>query len=77
MKALRTHVAEQLQDVDWWSGGGRIVGIGGTIRNLAAAAMKRLELPDIDVQGFALRRDALEELIDGAGVTAGRRSARR
>jgi exopolyphosphatase/guanosine-5'-triphosphate,3'-diphosphate pyrophosphatase len=40
------------------------VGIGGTIRNLAAAAMKRLELPDIDVQGFALTRDAVEELIE-------------
>ena len=46
------------------SGGGRLVGIGGTIRNLAAAAMKRLELPDIDVQGFELTRDALEELIE-------------
>jgi exopolyphosphatase/guanosine-5'-triphosphate,3'-diphosphate pyrophosphatase len=40
------------------------VGIGGTIRNLAAAAMKRLTIPDIDVQGFQLTREALEELID-------------
>ena len=38
----------------WWGGGGRLVGIGGTIRNLAAAAMKRAELPGLDVQGFAL-----------------------
>ena len=36
----------------------------GTIRNLAAAAMKRLDLPDIDVQGFALTREAVEELIE-------------
>jgi exopolyphosphatase / guanosine-5'-triphosphate,3'-diphosphate pyrophosphatase len=64
VKALRAHVAERLGEVAWWSGGGRIVGIGGTIRNLAAAAMKRLDLPDIDVQGFALRREGLEELID-------------
>jgi exopolyphosphatase/guanosine-5'-triphosphate,3'-diphosphate pyrophosphatase len=64
MKALRQHVAAELGELDWWSGGGRIVGIGGTIRNLAAAAMKRLRLPDIDVQGFALTRDALGELIE-------------
>jgi exopolyphosphatase/guanosine-5'-triphosphate,3'-diphosphate pyrophosphatase len=64
MKALRAHVAEELGGLGWWAGGGRIVGIGGTIRNLAAAAMKRLDLPDIDVQGFAFTRDALEEVID-------------
>jgi exopolyphosphatase / guanosine-5'-triphosphate,3'-diphosphate pyrophosphatase len=64
IKALRAHVAEELEQLAWWSGGGRIVGIGGTIRNLAAAAMKRLTIPDIDVQGFQLTREALEELID-------------
>jgi exopolyphosphatase/guanosine-5'-triphosphate,3'-diphosphate pyrophosphatase len=64
MKALRRRVAEDLGPLDWWRGGGRLVGIGGTIRNLAAAAMKRLELPDLDVQGFSLGREALEELIE-------------
>jgi exopolyphosphatase/guanosine-5'-triphosphate,3'-diphosphate pyrophosphatase len=64
MKALRTHVAGELEQLGWWSGGGRIVGIGGTIRNLAAASMKRLTLPDIDVQGFQLTRQALEDLIE-------------
>jgi len=64
MKALRAHAAAKLEELGWWSGGGRLVGIGGSIRNLAAAAMKRLDLPDIDVQGFLLTRDALEELID-------------
>jgi exopolyphosphatase / guanosine-5'-triphosphate,3'-diphosphate pyrophosphatase len=64
MKALRTHVAGELEQLGWWSGGGRLVGIGGTIRNLAAAAMKRLDIPDIDVQGFELTREALEELIE-------------
>jgi exopolyphosphatase / guanosine-5'-triphosphate,3'-diphosphate pyrophosphatase len=63
MRALRERVAADLAELGWWSGGGRLVGIGGTIRNLAAAAMKRLDLPDIDVQGFALTRDAVEELI--------------
>jgi exopolyphosphatase / guanosine-5'-triphosphate,3'-diphosphate pyrophosphatase len=64
MRALRAHVAGELELLGWWRGGGHIVGIGGTIRNLAAAAMKRLKLPDIDVQGFQLTREALEELIE-------------
>ena len=64
MKALREHAAGELDGLGWWRGGDRLVGIGGTIRNLAAAAMKRLDVPDIDVQGFPLTRDALEELID-------------
>jgi len=64
VKELRVHAAAKLEELGWWIGGGRLIGIGGTIRNLAAAAMKRLELPDIDVQGFELTRDALEELID-------------
>src|SRR6185503_18715572 len=64
MKALRAHAAAELEELGWWSGGGRLVGIGGTIRNLAAAAMKQMDIPDIDVQGFLLTRDALEELID-------------
>jgi exopolyphosphatase / guanosine-5'-triphosphate,3'-diphosphate pyrophosphatase len=64
MKALRARVAGEFERLGWWQGGGRIVGIGGTIRNLAAAAMKRLSLPDIDVQGFELTREALEELIE-------------
>lgn len=76
MKALRKHVAGELEALGWWSGGGRIVGIGGTIRNLAAAAMKRLDLPDIDVQGFALTREALEELVEElAARPASKRSA--
>ncbi len=68
MKALRAHVAGEFERLGWWQDGGRIVGIGGTIRNLAAAAMKRLILPDIDVQGFELTREALEELIDELGA---------
>ncbi len=66
MKALRKHVARQLSEFEWWDAreGLRLVGLGGTIRNLAAAAQKRLALPDVDVQGFALTRDALEELME-------------
>jgi exopolyphosphatase / guanosine-5'-triphosphate,3'-diphosphate pyrophosphatase len=64
MRALRDHAFAKLEEIGWWSGGGHLVGIGGTIRNLAAAAMKRLDIPDIDVQGFRLTREALEELIE-------------
>ena len=65
-KALRKHVARQLSEFEWWASGEglRLAGLGGTIRNLAAAAQKRLELPDVDVQGFGLTRSALEELIE-------------
>jgi exopolyphosphatase/guanosine-5'-triphosphate,3'-diphosphate pyrophosphatase len=46
------------------TGAPRLAGIGGTIRNLASAVQKRLELPDVDEQGFVVTRDALEELIE-------------
>jgi exopolyphosphatase / guanosine-5'-triphosphate,3'-diphosphate pyrophosphatase len=64
IKALRRKAAAELETLGWWRGGGRLVGVGGTIRNLAAAAMKRAELPPLDVQGFELTRDALEDLIE-------------
>src|SRR3954466_11950731 len=64
MKALRKRVESELAELGWWQGGGRLVGIGGTIRNLAAAAMRDAELPLMDAQGFHLDRDELEELIE-------------
>ncbi len=65
LKAVRRHVAGQLGAVKWWpKKGGRLVGIGGTIRNLATAVGKQLDTPGMDVQGFVLTRDALEELIE-------------
>jgi exopolyphosphatase/guanosine-5'-triphosphate,3'-diphosphate pyrophosphatase len=64
VKALRRKVADELESLGWWHGGGRLVGVGGTIRNLAAAAMKRGDLPALDVQGFELEHDTLEELIE-------------
>ena len=66
LKALRKHVARTVGEFEWWTGGDRLrlAGLGGTIRNLATAAQKRLELPDVDVQGFVLTREALDELIE-------------
>ena len=64
IKALRAHVGDELERLDWWGGGGRLVGIGGTIRNLAAAAQKELDFPDVDVGGFELSAGALDDLIE-------------
>jgi exopolyphosphatase / guanosine-5'-triphosphate,3'-diphosphate pyrophosphatase len=74
MKALRKRVESELAELGWWEGGGRLVGIGGTIRNLAAAAMRDTELPLMDAQGFKLERDELEELIE---LLAGRPASKR
>jgi exopolyphosphatase/guanosine-5'-triphosphate,3'-diphosphate pyrophosphatase len=66
LKKLSKHVAEQIERLGWWSGGDspRLAGIGGSIRNLAAAAQKRGGYPDSGVQGFPLTRETLGELID-------------
>jgi exopolyphosphatase/guanosine-5'-triphosphate,3'-diphosphate pyrophosphatase len=64
IKALRKQVAGELEALGWWEDGRRLVGVGGTIRNLATAAMKRADIPPLDVKGFELTLDALEELIE-------------
>lgn len=69
MSKLRKVVRTEIEALDWWQGGGRLVGLGGTIRNLATAAMKRLDLPSLDVQGFVLEREALTELIELLAAT--------
>jgi exopolyphosphatase / guanosine-5'-triphosphate,3'-diphosphate pyrophosphatase len=64
LEALRDHTLESLADVDWLDEPGRLVGIGGTTRNLAAAAELQAGLPSFGIQGFFLYREALEDLID-------------
>jgi exopolyphosphatase/guanosine-5'-triphosphate,3'-diphosphate pyrophosphatase len=64
LKALREHVAESLAEAPWLQRGGRLAGIGGTVRNLAAAAELAAELPSYGVQGFAVSRDALDDLVE-------------
>jgi exopolyphosphatase/guanosine-5'-triphosphate,3'-diphosphate pyrophosphatase len=65
-KALRAHVTETLErEADWLPRTGRrIVGIGGTMRNLAAAAQAEAGKPSTGVQGYAIGRAALDALID-------------
>ncbi len=67
LQALRDHVSAQLAQAQWLPGaagaGGRLVGIGGTVRNLASAAQRAAGLPTFGVQGMVLERDALDELV--------------
>ena len=44
--------------------GRRLVGIGGTVRNLAAAAQRAAGLPSNGVQGMVVEREALDELVE-------------
>jgi exopolyphosphatase / guanosine-5'-triphosphate,3'-diphosphate pyrophosphatase len=65
LKALRKHVRAELADTDWLGGdSGRLAGIGGTIRNLAAALMLESGLPSYGVQGFCIERSALAALVE-------------
>ena len=69
LEALREHVAAELAQAPWLDAakasaqGGRLVGIGGTVRNLAAAAQRAAGLPTFGVQGMVLDAAALDELI--------------
>jgi exopolyphosphatase/guanosine-5'-triphosphate,3'-diphosphate pyrophosphatase len=75
VKALREHVASAIEGAAWLDEGGRLTGVGGTVRNLAAAAQLAAGLPSYGVQGFRVTRDALGELIERfAGMTAAERA---
>jgi exopolyphosphatase / guanosine-5'-triphosphate,3'-diphosphate pyrophosphatase len=67
LDALREHVGEQLSEAAWLAdapaGGRRLVGLGGTVRNLAAAAQRAAGLPSNGVQGMVIERAALDELV--------------
>jgi exopolyphosphatase / guanosine-5'-triphosphate,3'-diphosphate pyrophosphatase len=77
IQALRGHVRGQLAGSRWLQGlGGRIVGMGGTARNLAAAAQRAAGLPTNGVQGFLLDLPALEALIERLAALPARERAR-
>ena len=79
-KALQAHVARKLErGAPWLAGSGeRLVGLGGTVRNLASAAdwsserapigQRAAGLPAEEVQGFMLTDAALDELIGRLAV---------
>jgi exopolyphosphatase/guanosine-5'-triphosphate,3'-diphosphate pyrophosphatase len=75
LRALRDHVEEELADAPWLAKAGpRLVGIGGTVRNLAAAVQRAAGVPEFGVQGFVIERDALGTLVE---ELAGRTPAER
>ena len=64
LQRVRAHVRSTLAGVSWLKGHGkRVVGIGGAVRNLAAAALHAHDHVDIGVQGFMLSREMLDDLV--------------
>jgi exopolyphosphatase/guanosine-5'-triphosphate,3'-diphosphate pyrophosphatase len=64
LQRVRAHVRESLAGVSWLErSGDRLVGIGGAVRNLAAAAQHAADQFDIGVQGFVLTREMLADLV--------------
>jgi exopolyphosphatase/guanosine-5'-triphosphate,3'-diphosphate pyrophosphatase len=76
-KALRAHVRETLEDDVAWlpRAGRRLVGIGGTMRNLASAIQAAAGRPSLGgIQGFEITPGALDDLIERlAAMPAGER----
>jgi exopolyphosphatase / guanosine-5'-triphosphate,3'-diphosphate pyrophosphatase len=65
LDALRAHVTETLADASWLGGAGpRLVGVGGTVRNLGAALQGADSSPSPGIQGFVVERAALSGLVD-------------
>ena len=65
VRELVGYVTAKLERAPWLGRcGPRLVGIGGTIRNLAAAAQRDLEVPEAGVQGYVITREELDRLVD-------------
>jgi exopolyphosphatase/guanosine-5'-triphosphate,3'-diphosphate pyrophosphatase len=79
IEELREHVAGELAQAEWLargSAGSRLVGIGGTVRNLATAVQRASGLPSGGVQAAFVSRKALGELIERlAALPPGERSS--
>ena len=65
IRELVGYVTAKLERAPWLGRcGPRLVGIGGTIRNLAAAAQRDLEVAEAGVQGFVITRKELDRLVE-------------
>jgi exopolyphosphatase/guanosine-5'-triphosphate,3'-diphosphate pyrophosphatase len=65
LKALRREVRRVVADVPWFTAqDGPVAGIGGSVRNLAAAAQRLHELPNGGVQGFVLTAEMLSAVVE-------------
>jgi exopolyphosphatase/guanosine-5'-triphosphate,3'-diphosphate pyrophosphatase len=64
LQRVRAHVREALSGLGWLpQAGGRLVAIGGGIRNLAASAQRAGGGIDIGVQGYVITRETLADLV--------------
>jgi exopolyphosphatase / guanosine-5'-triphosphate,3'-diphosphate pyrophosphatase len=64
-KALRKEVARQLNSVGWLEGTrGPLVGLGGTIRNLAKIEAARQSYPLNSINGFQLSLESVERTLE-------------
>jgi exopolyphosphatase / guanosine-5'-triphosphate,3'-diphosphate pyrophosphatase len=65
VKALRKHVLREMAGIGWLDGaGGRLVGIGGTIRTLATMHQRATRYALDELHGYRLPREGIEGLID-------------
>ncbi len=65
LKAVKTEINRQLDGVAWLEGDSeQIVGLGGTIRNLAKIGAARQKFPLQNIGGFRLSADSLDETIE-------------
>ncbi len=65
LQRVRKHVRGMLAELDWLEGlDARVVGLGGAVRNLAAAAQPVVEQLDIGVQGFVITSKMMSELVE-------------
>ncbi len=67
LERVRKRARASLGDIEWLASTvndrGRLVGLGGAVRNLAAAAAHSSNAPDLGVQGFVLTTEALDQLL--------------
>jgi exopolyphosphatase/pppGpp-phosphohydrolase len=74
---LREHVARELEQAQWLlRAGPRLVGMGGTVRNLATAIQRSSGLPSNGVQAMFVSAEALADLVERlAALPAAERSS--
>jgi exopolyphosphatase/guanosine-5'-triphosphate,3'-diphosphate pyrophosphatase len=64
LQRVRAHVRDALKGHRWLRDSGpRLVGVGGAVRNLAAAAQRAADQIDIGVQGFVITSEAMRDLV--------------
>jgi exopolyphosphatase/guanosine-5'-triphosphate,3'-diphosphate pyrophosphatase len=64
IQRVREHVRRSLADLAWLrKSGPRMIGLGGAVRNLAAAAQHAAFPTDLGIQGFVIGADTLSGLV--------------